>query len=145
MTAKNNSITKAQLEAIQLEMQGHFLSLSFKWNDHQLTIQKVRVAENKLALALYVDGFTKGSWFGMVDDDTPDFVPVLYRKRSRAKYDGKFVKSVIKNWGKRRALKEWPDLNDKVIYYWPYWDTASSMVRHLKTLKGLELVEATII
>ncbi|MFP3352309.1 hypothetical protein ABZP26_08235 [Pseudoalteromonas sp. SD03] len=134
------AITKEQWVEIEKHLAGLFSSVIFKYGEFEVTVTRSRVSESKTSLVVYVDGVIKGGWYSK-DNERPACIPDVWRKRTRAKYTAKSIKSFEKIWGKRRAKKEMPELYEVTEYHTCDFTTAKSLVRQYKKLEGLELIK----
>ena len=134
------AITKEQWTEIEKHLAGLFGSVIFKYGEFEITVTRGRVSESKTSLVVYVDGVIKGGWYSK-DNERPACIPDVWRKRTRAKYTAKSIKSFEKIWGKRRAKKEMPELYEVTQYHTCDFTTAKSLVRQYKKLEGLELIK----
>ncbi|WP_418608855.1 hypothetical protein ACNSN2_06760 [Pseudoalteromonas sp. US3C1013] len=134
------AITKEQWTEIEKHLAGLFSSVIFKYGEFEITVTRGRVSESKTSLVVYVDGVIKGGWYSK-DNERPACIPDVWRKRTRAKYTAKSIKSFEKIWGKRRAKKEMPELYEVTQYHTCDFTTAKSLVRQYKKLEGLELIK----
>lgn len=134
------AITKEQWIEIEKHLAGLFSSVIFKYGEFEITVTRGRVSESKTSLVVYVDGVIKGGWYSK-DNERPACIPDVWRKRTRAKYTAKSIKSFEKIWGKRRAKKEMPELYEVTQYHTCDFTTAKSLFRQYKKLEGLELIK----
>lgn len=134
------AITKEQWTEIEKHLAGLFSSVIFKYGEFEITVTRGRVSESKTSLVVYVDVVIKGGWYSK-DNERPACIPDVWRKRTRAKYTAKSIKSFEKIWGKRRAKKEMPELYEVTQYHTCDFTTAKSLVRQYKKLEGLELIK----
>lgn len=134
------AITKEQWVEIEKHLAGLFSSVIFKYGEFEVTVTRSRVSESKTSLVVYVDGVIKGGWYSK-DNERPACIPDVWRKRTRAKYTAKSIKSFEKIWGKRRAKKEMPEIYEVTEYHTCDFTTAKSLVRQYKKLEGLELIK----
>lgn len=136
-------ISKEQWQKLEEQMTYDYVDIKLKYKGFELSVQRVRTAENKTALAVYINGSYKISW-GLINreiDDRPTILIDVWKRRTMARHKPKFIKDIEKIYGKRRAKKEFPDLHDRVEYYEPVFSKASVLCRQFKKLEGLELVE----
>ncbi|MDO6804055.1 MULTISPECIES: hypothetical protein [unclassified Oceanobacter] len=54
-------ITKGQWQAIASELSSQFASVTFQLDDDEVTVNRVRLTENKTALAVYINGSIKAA------------------------------------------------------------------------------------
>lgn len=135
-------ITNAQWQTIEANLTRVYAHQKFRLGVHEITVLKERVAENKFALIVYIDGQWKGLW--MTPDKDPVYGPIVtqvWRKRTRKLYPPTQRQKLVKSVGVRRAKKLFPNL-DKTIEHWvPDFNTAKSLVRQFRKVDGLELAE----
>ncbi|HFD4079507.1 TPA: hypothetical protein ACF3XT_002282 [Vibrio parahaemolyticus] len=138
-----NTITKDQWKELEEKMTHGYVYTKFKYKGYELSIQRVRTAENKTALAVYIDGVINQGW-GWKDREVegkPTIVDDVWKTRTMAKFSTKNIKAIEKIYGKRRAKQEYPDLHDRREWLEPFFPKASVLCRQFKKLEGLELVE----
>lgn len=135
-----STITKEQWQQIEEELKSMFCDVRINVQGHELLVRRAQVAEGRWELAVYIDGTIKPIWGWPGHEDYLPLVETVWRQRSKARYSPKKQKEIIKIWGKRRAKKEWPDLEEKVYWYDCIFKTASSLVRQYRKIKELELV-----
>lgn len=136
-------ITKEQWAKLEEEMTHGYVDVRFKYKGYELSIQRVRTAENKTALAVYIDDVINQGW-GWLDREVegrPAIVGEVWKTRSMAKYSTKTIKGIEKIFGKRQAKKDHPDLHGRREWLEPFFPKASVLCRQFKKLKGLELVK----
>ncbi|HCM0809471.1 hypothetical protein HJ153_01865 [Vibrio parahaemolyticus] len=137
------NITKDQWQKLEEKMTHDYVYTKFKYKGYELSIQRVRTAENKTALAVYIDGVINQGW-GWKDREVegrPTIVGDVWKTRTMARHKPKFIKDIEKIYGKRRAKKEFPDLHGRREWLEPTFPKASVLCRQFKKLEGLELVE----
>lgn len=134
-------LSKEQKEQLTEELKGFLPRAEFRIDGHNIAVQKVRVSENKTALAVYIDGKVEWKNVGVTDNKAPDIVTKVWRKRSHSLYKPTQIKRIEKAWGKRRAKQEFPNLHKTSEYYDPTFNTASTLVRQFAKLEGIEVVQ----
>lgn len=135
-------ITKAQWQELEEKMTNGFVDIRFEYKGYELSIQRVRTAENKTALVVYIDDVINQGW-GWLESEAenrPSILRDVWRLRSMARYDSKSIKSIEKIYGKCRAKKEYPDLHSRREWLEPFFPKASILCRQFKKLKELQLV-----
>lgn len=141
-------ITKEMWEDIEAEMSGSWVAIAFNYKGHEVSVNRVRVSESKTSLQVYIDGFVKGEWVSFsegkdgISDKAPAILADVWCKKTKARYDNKFKTAVTKIYGKRGVKKEYPDLEEKLVFYIPNFSKASVLCRQFKKLEGLELKKA---
>lgn len=150
MEVKTKVPTKEQWKKIQENLEGWLANESFMYKGHKVTVQRQRESESKSILAVFIDGTIAGKWitFGLdslkdreKEADRPAIIDDVWMLRSRARHKASFIKSMEKIYGKRRAVKEWPDLHGRTEYRYPYFNKASTLVRQFQKLDGIEWIE----
>lgn len=105
-----------------------------------------RISTNKLAIVVAVNGWSiRGDWFPSLSRDNPREMAEEARRFwmpcKRAKYSGKYKKTLEKIYGKKRAKAE--GLYDHYIWPRPYWNSPMSFIRHLvKHNENIEIIDA---
>ncbi|GAA4650820.1 hypothetical protein GCM10023116_31030 [Kistimonas scapharcae] len=133
-------LSKEQKERLTGELTGLFSVVKLRLDGHEITINRVRIAENKTALGVYIDGEIKGEDIGPLTDETRAICRKVWRHRQRSLYKPGSVAKLVKEVGKRRARKIAPDLDKKITLIDPTFNTAGSLVRQFSRLEGLEVV-----
>ncbi|MEF1255975.1 hypothetical protein [Vibrio sp. M260112] len=146
---KGTPITKEMWKAIEEELsRGWFLSIRFAYMGYEISVTRVRIDESKTCLQVYIDDFIKGDWISFKDggiefsDDAPKCLAEVWGQKSKSKYSPSYKKKLEKIYGKRRFKKEFPDADDKYIFYVPNFSKASVLCRQYKKLKGITLLQA---
>ena len=134
------SITKEQWDQIEKELKGMFGTVTLGLEGKELQIRRSQVAEGRWELIVYIDGSFKPAWGWSSGEAYWPFVEKIWRKRSKAHYSPKRQKEIIKIWGKRRAKKDFPNLEEKIHWYEPIFKTAKSLVSQYRKIEGLEVV-----
>ncbi|MDA0148832.1 hypothetical protein [Vibrio sp. LaRot3] len=137
------NITKDQWKKLEEEMTYSFVSIRFKYQGYELSVQRIRTAENKTELCVYIDDVYKSSWGNpdREDGDAPDIIKEVWRKRSIAMHKPSTIQKLIKKHGKRRVHNAIPDWDARIEYYEPFFPKASVLCRQFKKLEDLELIE----
>src|SRR5690606_38324265 len=115
-------------------------SVKFQMESDAITVKRVRIKENRLALAVYIND--QIIWkHGIQNDEQPELIRKVWRKRTVAAYSPVKKQKIIKSFGKRRAKELFPSLDKVTTYYDPTFNTAKSVVRQFKKLDGLAVVK----
>ena len=146
LTEPGHGVASAPSKDLWQKVEEHLKSslfprAEFIVGEHTISVQKVGAGENKQALAVYIDGVIKGAWFGFGDAEIPAIVPLAWSKRERSLYKPAERARLEKAFGKRRAREMFPKLEDKMVHYDPYFNTAKSLVTKLKRIEGIRLVK----
>lgn len=132
-------ITKEQWEKIKRELSGVYGNVKFKLDETELFVKKGFIAENKLAIMVYMDGIIQ---IGAGWTDSKVFNPItkkVWCTKTRSYFKPKEKAKLIKIWGKREAYKR-HDLDKKIVSYVPFFGTYSTFERQYKKLENLELI-----
>lgn len=134
------SITTEQWQKIEENLTTSIASVKFQMESDAITVKRVRIKENRLALAVYIND--EIVWkHGMESDEQPELIRKVWRKRTVAAYSPVKKQKIIKSFGKRRAKEMFPSLDKVTTYYDPTFNTAKSVVRQFKKLNGLAVVK----
>lgn len=134
------AITKEQWNAIEQEMKDPMGRVVLKLEGRQLSLEKCFIAENKLAILVFIDGTINPGWGWEGSDHFDPFVKRVWRQSSRSVYKPSEQARIIKNLGKRLAKKTFPDMDKKLHFWLGDFKTAVSMRRTLQKNKEIELV-----
>lgn len=132
-------ITKEQWEKIKRELSGVYGSVKFKVDETELLVKKGFIAENKLAIMVYMDEIIQ---IGAGWTDSKVFNPItkkVWCTKTSSVYKQKEKEKLIKIWGKREAYER-HDLDKKIVSYVPYFNTYATFERQYKKLENLELI-----
>lgn len=103
---------------------------------HSVSLKEERL-RNKIVIAVYVDGFIKGSWLSHDCDIRRKFM----RPVTKYAYSKKFRDDMLKIFGKRQYNKNRGKYEAKRTYYLPYWHNINSLIRHLQNnCNSIELI-----
>ncbi|OTG68289.1 hypothetical protein B9T25_06300 [Acinetobacter sp. ANC 4470] len=130
------SLSKEQKTfAIKELEKGNRVNLTCDSYEISLMIQRHKM---KLVVGIYVDGTVKGIWCAEHEKHpeakylAPYFINV---------YKPSFKQKLIKLCGKRRAYKEYPDLDAKHEHRLPYFANVTKAINHLiKVSDSIELL-----
>lgn len=127
-------------QKIEENLTSSMASVKFQMESDVITVKRVRIKENRLALAVYIND--QIVWkHGMQSDEQPELIRKVWRKRTVAAYSPVKKQKIIKSFGKRRAKELFPSLDKVTTYYDPTFNTAKSVVRQFKKLDGLAVVK----
>lgn len=132
-------LNKEQQQKLTEELQGFFARAEFQLDQHRITIKRVRVSESTTALAVYVDDQirVKDMAFG---EEPRAIIKKVWRKRQKGAYSPAQIKQIEKKLGKRRALRVFTRLHNKIYFYDATFNSATSLVRQFAKLDGLQVV-----
>lgn len=101
--------------------------VQIKCDDHIVTLKLERF-KMKLVIGIYINGVIKGEWFTKPEKHPEsNYLPI----KRRAYYTPKVKAQIIKLYGKRQAVKEYPNLNKIHESKFPYFTTPRSALTHL--------------
>lgn len=130
------SITTEQWQKIEENLTTGMASVKFQMGSDAITVKRVLIKENRLALAVYIND--QIVWMhGMQRNEQSELICKVWRKRTVATYSPVKKQKIIKGFGKRRAKELFPSLDKVTTYYDPMFNTAKSVVRQFKKLDGL--------
>lgn len=134
------SISKEEWGTIKEALLPHHGAVKFSHNGNEILVNKRQVGENKLKLIVYINGVVNYGW-GIPDNKEykPEYKPYLNSNKMQ-RYANKTKKEIIKIYGKRRALKEYPELNSHREYWFADFATFSTFKGVFNKLDGLKLV-----
>lgn len=142
-------ITKEMWQAIENQLsRTWFTSVRFAYQGYEISVKRVQVNESKTCLQVYVDGLIKGEWVSFsqggvtVSENAPTCLADVWATKTQSKYSPTQRKKLEKIWGKRRFKKEYPDADEKYVFYVPHFSKASVLCRQYKKLKGMTVVQA---
>lgn len=139
------SLTTKQWEDVKKELYHHGGQVTFTHNGCKLTVSKSQQGESNLAIWVFIDGVSNGGW-GVPhakDAYSPDKVKYLC-PRHYPKYKASDIKRAIKALGKRRAMKEYPELHNKNTLHSNYFDSFRTFKSVYKKLDDLTVVKIGI-
>lgn len=137
-------ITNEEWKTIEKDLKGIFGRVDFKLGDKKITIAKEFISENKLAYIVYIDGQYSFSWGEPEHENFDCIVEKIWHKNTRSLYKPSEVKKLVKIWGKRRLKKEYPNLEKKIVRYFPWFEKYSVLQRQFKKIKELELWQESL-
>ncbi|CAA0097751.1 Uncharacterised protein [BD1-7 clade bacterium] len=133
------TITPEQWQAIQAELQHLHCRVEFQLDGHEILITKQGIAENRLGLAIYINGIINA---GYANEKSDAYNPIAIKVWKPAKvslYGPKKREQIRKQFGKRRTKQLFPNLEKTATYYKPWFDKASVLIRQYKKLEGLSI------
>ncbi len=124
--------TKEQWEEVAEDMNSMFGSAYLKCDGYLLSTRLERDKNNRLYIAVYVNGYLRGKWVEFVDDPEKfSDIPMRFcRHRSRQLMSSKELKFWEKLIGKRECKKK--GYYKRKYYSEPYWPKPGPFIKHLK-------------
>ncbi|MGE4297553.1 MAG: hypothetical protein AB7E47_05935 [Desulfovibrionaceae bacterium] len=128
-------ITKEQWKEVEERLASLWRGVEFRLGDTVVTYVMRRETPFKNVLMTYVDGEFCGAWLNSKQTYPQQIFlnhekQALFRQKDKAAY---------KKLGKRALKSAGVDLNKSYTYLTPYWRSIKNLIRHLKTIEGLEL------
>jgi len=131
--------TKAEWDQVAKDLDSFWKPVFFLCDGFYVRYSMVRW-KNKLIIDVYVNGYMKGSWYGM-NDEMSEEARRFWRPSVRAKYKPKELKFWEKLHGKRECKKR--GMYDKIIYPFPCWNKPAPLIRHLiKHNKDIQIIDS---
>jgi hypothetical protein len=134
MTTTKSHPTKAQFDEVKEALSGRYGSAHFLI-DGYLISACIEQQKRKLCIAIYVNGWAKGSdaWRGKESqlNEMPDIARKFFCL-SRSSRPAAEIKRYEKLLGKRRCQKEESWLYDKYCIAWFVFSTAGAFIAHIK-------------
>lgn len=121
-----SKLSKADIEQVEKELAYPYGRVELKCDDYAVTISVQQVKARKFALMVYVNGWFRGEWLRADTEERRRF----YRPAKASLYKPSQRAEIMKDFGKRRAARLFPDLDKTFTYYVPTWNATSSMLRH---------------
>ncbi len=135
------AITEEQWLEIEQELKGIYGTVKFQLDRIILRICKEFVAENKTGILVYINQEIKFDWGYRTSNNFNPLTETLWRKRSLSYYKPKEKSKIIKDLGKRRAKELYPNLNEAMISFVPYFSTFSTFKRQYKKLDDITVLK----
>lgn len=138
MNNVNKKLSKEQKDFILKRLSHLFTNVQLLCDGHKIDLSMRRVSKMKLGIVLYIDGFFKGEWIYKPEEHRQSkFFPDRYK----SVFNPTVKKKLTKLYGVKKVYKEYPDLDKKVHYKDPYFNTAKSAIDHLiKVSESIELL-----
>jgi hypothetical protein len=145
------TISKEQWKAIEAELKGSWVQVTFKLHGHEIYITRERKSESATVLSVYIDGAIKGVWMKQLDEIDPadefmnKVVKQVHFHKFAAKWNKKQLDHIAKfkrSFGVKEARKVFGTDPEKAgwTYLVPYFGSSATLVRQFKKIEGLELV-----
>jgi hypothetical protein len=131
-------LSKEQKEFILKQLNSFFQSVYLMCDGHEVSLKLERVQNFKLAVGVYVDGWMKGVWL-LRPEEHPE--SKFFPNKAKSIYSPKRKQEIIKAFGKRRAYKEFPNLDGKIESKGTHFSTPQAALNHLiKVSESIELL-----
>ena len=135
-----STITTEQWSDIESELSKFFCQVTFTLMATEIKVLRVRTSENTHELAVYIDGVIRPICGWPNDDKFNPLCESIWKKKTRHIWPPKKQKEIQKCFGKREAKKRFPNLEEKSIWYEPWFPKAKQLVSTFKKVQGLSLV-----
>lgn len=131
-------LSKLDKEFVLKELNSQLSIVHLKCDGYSIFLNLERF-KMKLVIGIYINGSLKGDWFSKPEDyPESKFLPI----KRRALYSTKVKNQIIKCLGKRRAAKEYPELNEMKEYKFPYFSSANAAITHLQNIcESIEIIK----
>ncbi|MFA2969804.1 hypothetical protein KWE21_04190 [Acinetobacter pittii] len=132
------ALTNEQREFILKSLDNQFSSVKLKCDEFEVSLHLARVQNLKLAIEIFIDGYFKMMWLLNPDQHPeskyyPNGTQALFKPAAKAK--------LIKEMGKRRAYKFFPNLDEVITFKRTHFSTARAALTHLiKVSDSIELI-----
>jgi hypothetical protein len=111
--------------------------ITFMCDGYEISL-RIQRHKMKLVVGIFVNDTVKGIWCSEPEKHPEAKYLAPYHVNF---YKLSFKQKLIKLYGKRRAYKEYPDLDGKNEYRLPYFSSATRAINHLiKVSDSIELV-----
>ncbi|MCG7551334.1 hypothetical protein [Pseudoalteromonas sp. Of7M-16] len=133
-------ISKEQWDSIEQTLSMIHGRVELEYGDHKITLYRMALDECRLVIMVYIDGAYHPAWGFSSSKKYKPLVESIWRRRTKAYYTQKQQKEFMKIWGgKRAALKSFPRLFDKAVWFEPYFPKFSTIKSQYKKIEALEL------
>ncbi|HEA0252731.1 TPA: hypothetical protein RU600_002451 [Salmonella enterica] len=135
-------ISKEQWDGIQNTLSGLYGEVEFRMpSGEDITVNKRFIAENKMALIVWVNGERSTAWGLPTHEQFRPLVKHVWRRQTR-RPGASAIRKISKMKGGKRWLKQKENahLYDVVEYWVCYFNSATSLVRQYRKIDGLELL-----
>lgn len=133
-----SKLSKEDIQRIDTELSFPYGCVVLRCDDDTVTIRVQRVKPHRYDLVVYVNGWLKGDYLKPEAKESRFYRPVTakyYKPSQRA--------AIVRDFGKRRAAKLFPELDKTFTYWMPTWNTPTPMLRHFaRVSKSITLVSA---
>jgi len=129
-------ITNEQWKDVEKRILDFGRGVEFRAGDTVVRYVMRRKTPFKNVLMTFVDGQCRGEWSN-ASESCPQ--QTFLNRCERSIFSPK-RKAAARKLGKHKLKTLGIDLDKKLTYFSPFWSSAKSLVRHLKTIEGLELV-----
>ncbi|MDV4263339.1 hypothetical protein ACG9XY_12490 [Acinetobacter seifertii] len=132
------ALTKEQKDFILQRLDNQFSSVKLKCDEYEVSLYLTRVQNLKLAIEIFVNGYFKMTWLLNPDQHPeskyyPNGTQALFKPSAKAK--------LFKEFGKRRAYKFFPNLDEVITFKRTHFSTARAALTHLiKVSDSIELI-----
>lgn len=130
-----STLTKTQQQELANQLDQLYTTTYLRCDEYFIQASMQRVAKNKLAIGVYVNGYIKGKWWNGEDEEPKRFWRAVVTK----KFKPSFIKEMEKIIGKRECKKR--GYHETVTHYTPDWLRPMPFIRQLlKQNKHVEVI-----
>ncbi|ENX20170.1 hypothetical protein F892_03093 [Acinetobacter vivianii] len=132
------TLSKEDKAFVLEQLNSQLKTVNLKCDEFKISLALERF-ELKLIVGIYVNDKLEGKWFTKPEDyPFTKYLPVKRKNR----YSPLKKQKIIKLYGKRRAYKEFPDLDEVIERPWPFFNTSRAALNHLlKVSDSIELIK----
>jgi hypothetical protein len=131
-------MTKEDWEKVKKALSGTYGYARLKVDGRDIQFQRELVSKNTLGIHVYIDGHSKGIWWG-VKNEHPE--QSYLRPVNKNIYSSK-QREQFKKISKRLKLHLGINPNEKLLLFYPLWNNVDQIRRHYeKTFTSIELIE----
>lgn len=133
MTEQKQMPTKEQWAKIVEDLNSLYIVVYLRCDGYLVSASLRRTSKLKLSIVVGVNGWEiKGEWLPSPSKGRAmsEEAQRFWFQSRRQKYSAKQLQSLEKIWGKRECRKR--GLYDPFIFPTPEWNSANSLIRHLK-------------
>ncbi|HBD3031428.1 hypothetical protein ABWM31_005515 [Citrobacter koseri] len=136
------TISKEQWNGIQNTLSGLYGEVKFRMpSGEDITVNKRLIAENKMALIVWINGERSDAWGLKIHDEYRSVTELVWRRKTY-RPGASIIRRASKTRDGQRWLKRKENayVHEVVEYRVCYFNTAASLVRQYRKIEGLELV-----
>ncbi|TQF71769.1 hypothetical protein [Pseudoalteromonas luteoviolacea] len=139
-------ISKEQWDVIEDALSIIHGRIELKYGDHKISLHRIALNECRLVIVVYIDDAYHPAWGFSSSKKYKPLVESIWRRRTKAYYTQKQQKELVKVWGgKRAAIKDFPRLFDKAVWFEPHFPKFSTLKSQFRKIESLELINTECI
>ncbi|KDB09493.1 hypothetical protein LIG30_1465 [Burkholderia sp. lig30] len=120
-----SKLSKQDIQRIDSELSFPYGCVVLRCDGDTVTIQVQRTKPRRYELMVYVNGWFRGEYLKPDAKENRFYRPVTVKRWKPSQRA-----QIIKDFGKRRAAKVFPDLDATFTYCMSSWTSSGSMLRH---------------